>query len=126
MGLDRETGRATWIGTLGLPGKTDLDDFSPGARVWNGYAQRQRESFGLPRALGASRPFAMWATSDSHRADRPPDRPAPSWPVADDAAPSWSRLSEPSRPARVTVAAGVFVTAELAGPRRATRCRCAS
>ncbi len=121
VGLDRETGRATADpSTLGLPGETDLDDFGfEVLEVWNGYTRGgNEESFEDYLALwAAGRPFTMVGNSDSHRADRPPGSPRSFVAVADDAAPSWSELSAGLRAGRVTVAAGVFVTAELAGPR---------
>lgn len=121
VGLDRESGHATADpSTLELPAGTDLDDFGfEVIEVWNGYTRGgNEESFEDFLALwAAGRRFTMVGNSDSHRADRPPGSPRSFVEVTDESALAWTDLAAGLRAGRVTVAAGVFVTAELAGPR---------
>ncbi len=123
VGLDRETGHATASpDSLGLPPGTDLDDFGfEVLEVWNGYTRGgNEESFEDYLALfAAGRRFTMVGNSDSHRADHPPGSPRSFVRVAHDApgAFDFGDVADGLRSGEVTVAAGIFVTAELAGPR---------
>jgi hypothetical protein len=108
--------------TLGLPAGTDLDDFAFDAiEVWNGYTRGDNErSFEDYLALtAAGRRFAMVGNSDSHRPGLPAGSPRSFVRVPDDApgALAWTDVAAAIRARDVTVAAGVFVTAEVAGPR---------
>lgn len=123
VGLDRDTGHA--LGDpmdLSLPLGTDLDDFSFDViEVWNGYTRGDNEaSFEDFLALAAAgRRFTMVGNSDSHRADLPAGAPRSFVRVPDDTrgAYTWEDAAASLRAGDVTVAAGIFVTAEVAGPR---------
>ena len=127
VGLDRDTGRATADpAELSLPAGTDLDDFGfEVLEIWNGYTRGDNEaSFEDYLALyAAGRPFAMVGNSDSHRPDLPAGSPRSFVRVPDDArgALAWPAIAAALRAREVTVAAGLFVTAELAGPRAGDR-----
>lgn len=121
IALDRETGHATADpSVLDLPADTDLDDFGFDVlEVWNGYTRGENEaSFEDYLMLFANgRRFTMVGNSDSHIPDRPPGSPRSFVQVDDESAFDWTDIAAALRAGRVTVAAGVFVTAELAGPR---------
>ncbi len=121
VGLDRESAVATADPTtLGLAPETDLDDFGFDVlEVWNGYTRGgNEESFEDYLALfAANRRFTMVGNSDSHVPDRPPGSPRSFVRVPDDTAFGWTDIAASLRQGTVTVAASIFVTAELAGPR---------
>ena len=123
VGLDRATGRAMGDPMdLSLPGDTDLDDFGFDViEVWNGYTRGDNEaSFDDFLALAAAgRRFTMVGNSDSHRAELPAGAPRSFARVADDTrgAYLWEDVAVSLRAGDVTVAAGIFVTAELTGAR---------
>ncbi len=125
VGLDRTTGRATADpASLDLPASTDLDDFGFDViEVWNGYTRGDNEaSFEDLLALAAlGRRFTMVGNSDSHRAELPAGAPRSYVRVRDDAAGAfdWDDVATSLRAGDVTVAAGIFVTAEVTGPRAA-------
>jgi hypothetical protein len=119
--LDLATGMATADPTsLGLPADTDLNDFGFDVlEVWNGYTRGGNEaSFEDYLALfAAGRRFTMVGNSDSHLPTRPPGSPRTFVQVPDESAFAWEDVATSLRARRATVAAGIFVTAELAGPR---------
>lgn len=121
LSLDRETGSFTADPeSLGLPADTDLNDFGfEIVEVFNGYTRGGNEpSFEDYLALYAvGRRFTMVGNSDTHIPDNPAGSPRSFVRVADDGAWSWSDLNAGLRAGEVTIAAGVFVTAELAGAR---------
>lgn len=123
VGLDPETGHATATpGSLDLPPETDLDDFSFDVlEVWNGYTRGDNEeTFADYLALfAAGRRFTMVGNSDTHRPTLPAGSPRSFVRVPDDApgAYDWTDVATSLRAGDVTVAGGIFVTAELAGPR---------
>lgn len=125
VGLDRATGHATADPmSLDLPATTDLDDFAFDViEVWNGYTRGDNEaSFEDFLALAvAGRRFTMIGNSDSHRAELPAGAPRSFVRVPDDArgAFTWEDVAVGLRSGDVTVAAGIFVTAEATGPRAA-------
>ncbi|MCB9594180.1 MAG: PHP domain-containing protein [Sandaracinaceae bacterium] len=86
--------------------------------VWNGYTRGGNEDSFLDwlALLAAGRRFTMVGNSDSHVPDRPPGSPRSFVRVADEGDWDWSELRRGLAAGEVTVAAGVFVTAELAGP----------
>ena len=122
VGLDRATGHATADpASLHLPATTDLDDFSFDViEVWNGYTRGGNEaSFEDYLALyAAGRRFAMVGNSDSHLAQKPAGAPRSYVRVPDDARGhyAWADVAAALRRQYATVAAGIFVTADLAGP----------
>jgi len=126
VGLDPETGRATSLpDSLDLPADTDLDDFSFDViEVWNGYTRGDNEeTFADYLALfAAGRRFTMVGNSDTHRPTLPAGSPRSFVRVPDDTAGAydWTEIGAALRAREVTVAGGIFVTAELAGPRTAT------
>ena len=119
--LDRESGAFTADPTsLGLDPSTDLDDFGfEVVEVFNGYTRGGNEESLLDylALFSAGRRFTMVGNSDTHQPDRPAGSPRSFVRVTDEAAWTWSDLNRGLRAREVTVAAGVFVTAELAGPR---------
>ncbi len=123
VGLDPDTGHATAMpASLALPAGTDLDDFSFDViEVWNGYTRGDNEeTFEDYLALLAfGRVFTMVGNSDTHRPTLPAGSPRSFVRVADDTpgAFGWSDVDRAIRAREVTVAGGVFVTAELVGPR---------
>lgn len=127
IGLDPTTAHATASPTmLGLPATTDLDDLSAVdvIEAWNGYTRGDNEAaFADVLALwDAGRRFTMVGNSDSHRADLPAGAPRTFLRVADDTPGGfgWSDAASALHAHDATVAAGIFVTAELAGPRDAS------
>lgn len=106
--LDRDTGM---LGEL-----SDLD-FDV-VEVWNGYTRGgNEESFEDYLALlAAGHTFTMVGNSDSHIPTRPPGSPRSFVRVPDETSWTWSDLRAALAAGDVTVAAAVFVTAELAGP----------
>lgn len=123
IGLDPETGHATAMpATLELPAETDLDDFAFDViEVWNGYTRGDNEeTFADYLALcDAGRVFTMVGNSDTHRPTLPAGSPRSFVRVPDDASGAfgWSDVDRALRAREVTVAGGIFVTAEIVGPR---------
>lgn len=123
IGLDPATGHATADpAVLDLPAETDLDDLAFDViEVWNGYTRGDNEeSFEDYLALfAAGRRFAMVGNSDTHRPDLPAGSPRSFVRVPDDTrgAFGWEDVAASLRAHDVTVAGGIFVTAELAGAR---------
>lgn len=123
VGLDPETGHATALpASLDLPADTDLDDFAFDViEVWNGYTRGDNEeSFADYLALlDAGRVFTMVGNSDTHRPTLPAGSPRSFVRVPDDTigAFDWSDVDRALRAREVTVAGGIFVTAEITGPR---------
>lgn len=121
--LDPETGMAgVTAEDLGLPPDADLDDFDFDAiEVWNMRPSGDDEE-ALVDYLGlfaAGRRFVMTGNSDCHE---PTDRNAPGANrnyvrVPDDTRGAflWEDVAASLRAGDVTVAGGIFVTAELAG-----------
>ncbi len=106
--LDREAG------TLLDPADLAFDVIE----VWNGYTRGGNEDSFLDflALLAAGHRFTMVGNSDSHVPDRPPGSPRSFVRVADEAGWDWAELRAGLAAGDVTVAAGAFVTAELAGP----------
>ncbi|MEZ4336126.1 MAG: CehA/McbA family metallohydrolase [Sandaracinaceae bacterium] len=86
--------------------------------VWNGYTRGGNEDSFLDylALLAAGHRFTMVGNSDSHVPDRPPGSPRSFVRVADEASFDWAELRAGLARGEVVVAAGIFVTAELAGP----------
>ena len=122
VALDPETGHATASpASLDLGPEVDLDDFAFDViEVWNGYTRGDNEaSFADYLALlAAGRRFTMVGNSDTHRPTLPAGSPRSFVRVPDDTrgAYGWPDVATSLRAADVTVAGGVFVVAELAGP----------
>jgi hypothetical protein len=113
--LDRETGHA------GAGVDPALDDFDFDViEVWNGYTRGGNEdAFDDWLALrAAGRAFTMMGNSDSHSPELPSGYPRTYLLVPIDDIPSltWSVIAPALRNADATVAAGIFVTAEVVGP----------
>ena len=108
---------------LSLPATTNLDDLSSVdvIEAWNGYTRGDNEAaFADFLALwDTGRRFTMVGNSDSHRASLPAGAPRTFLHVANDAAGAfaWSDAAHALRTHDATVAAGIFITATLAGPR---------
>lgn len=125
VALDPETGHATASpASLDLGPEVDLDDFAFDViEVWNGYTRGDNEaSFADYLALlAAGRRFTMVGNSDTHRPTLPAGSPRSFVRVPDDTrgAYGWPEVATSLRAADVTVAGGIFVVAELAGPASA-------
>ncbi len=123
VALDPLTGHATADpATLGLAPETDLDDFDfDVVEVWNGISRGDNEE-AFEDYLGLEtigRRYTMVGNSDSHHPEAPAGAPRSYVRVPDDArgAYDWNDVAAGLRARSVSVAAGIFVTAELAGPR---------
>jgi hypothetical protein len=122
IGLDPVTGLATTDPlALDLPASTDLNDFDFDViEVWNGLARGgNEETLGDCLALLAlGHSFTMLGNSDSHNPDEPPGAPRNYIRVADDSRGGfeWAEVARAIGAGDVTVAAGIFVTAQVLGP----------
>lgn len=123
--LDRATGHATATADeAGFPATEDVDDFAFDAiEVWNGsIGGEDDEGFLDYLSLAtADRRFAMIGNSDTHGRGDLAGSPRTFIRVPDDSrgAFDWSDVTTSILAGEVTVAGGIFVTAELAGPAMA-------
>jgi hypothetical protein len=122
IALDDTTGHATASPSrLSLPVTTNLDDLSSVdvIEAWNGYTRGDNEAaFTDFLALwDTGRRFTMVGNSDSHLATLPAGAPRTFLHVPNDArgAFGWSDAAAALHAHDATVAAGIFVTASLAG-----------
>jgi hypothetical protein len=122
--LDRTTGEASVSpAELGLDPATDLNDFAVEAvEVWNRNPEsasgaNEETLLDYLALYGHGHRFAMTGNSDSHSAGAPAGSTRTYVKVPDDTlgAFDWEDVAAGLRAREVTVSAGIFVTAELAG-----------
>jgi hypothetical protein len=124
VAFDTATARATASPeALGFPAGTDLDDFDFDAiEVWNGTrSEGDEQTFRDWLALYASgRRFAMIGNSDTHVPERAAGTPRTYARVPSDVHGEfgWNDVGAAILAHDLTVSGGIFVTAEIAGPRR--------